>query len=186
MAFLGAPPVGDQLEFPLGMKDHAELSTVLVAAQLGDAGYVCLHPGNRTPARRWPVERFAQVGNWLGELGLRIVITGGREETELTAELAARLDIPAIDLGGKTTLGALGALLKGSRLLIANDTGVAHLASALEVPSVVLFAASQVERWAPIDTTLHRVVAPVEHTLPQMVLHQAVRLLETTASSPVV
>ncbi|HEV7809979.1 MAG TPA: glycosyltransferase family 9 protein, partial [Candidatus Limnocylindrales bacterium] len=83
-----------------------------------------------------------------------------REEASLTSEVAAAIP-GAVDLGGRTTLDSLGWILRRATLVVANDTGVAHLADALDVPSVVVFAAddgSRAARWAPLDTKLHQAV----------------------------
>jgi ADP-heptose:LPS heptosyltransferase len=62
----------------------------------------------------------------------------------------------AIDLAGRTDLDALAALLAGARLVLVNDTGVSHLAAAVETPSVVAFMVTDPARWAPLDGDLHR------------------------------
>jgi ADP-heptose:LPS heptosyltransferase len=71
----------------------------------------------------------------------------------------------------------LGALLSASRLLVCNDTGVSHLADALNVPSVVIFTASDVDRWAPKDKDLHRILTQAAMVEPQAVLHEVKGLL---------
>src|SRR5262249_52740365 len=73
LAFLGAEPQGEHLEFPVDEAARRELKAV--AGGLGTEGYVCLHPGSKS-SRRWPPERFAAVGAALGERGLRVVLTG--------------------------------------------------------------------------------------------------------------
>jgi ADP-heptose:LPS heptosyltransferase len=178
-AFLGAPPVGQELEFPLGEGDAAELAAVAEAAGLEPGAYACLHPGARSAARRWPARRFAEVGDGLAARGLAVVLTGSASEAAVTAEVAGRMATPAVDLAGRTGLGAVGVLLAGARLLVSNDTGVSHVAEALGVPSVVLYLESDPKRWAPADAGRHRRVIARGGTRPSAgrVLEQADALL---------
>jgi ADP-heptose:LPS heptosyltransferase len=81
-----------------------------------------------------------------------------------------RMQVPAVNLAGQTTLGELAALVKGACLVVCNDTGVSHMAAALRVPSIVLFSASEPERWAPANRELHRSVLGASQAAPQTVL----------------
>lgn len=157
--FLGAVRRGDGLEFPLTEDERSGWRTLAAEFGLQPRGYVCVHPGARWPSRRWPVERFATVADILAGRGLRVVLTGAEGERALTAAVAARMRTPAADLGGKTSLGVLAAAIAQARLLVCNDTGVSHVAAAVGTPSVVVASGSDVERWAPRDRTLHRVVS---------------------------
>ncbi|MEX2536692.1 MAG: glycosyltransferase family 9 protein [Trueperaceae bacterium] len=164
LEFLGIPAQGDELEFPVQAQDGEELFGVWERAP--EASYVCLHPGATEPQRRWPAERFSAVGDELAAQGFTVVLTGTTAERELTGSVAALMKAPAVDLAGGTTLSALAALLAGAQLLICNDTGVSHLAAAVRIPSVVVFAASDPARWGPLDRELHRVVG---ETMPTRV-----------------
>ncbi|MFM8322530.1 MAG: glycosyltransferase family 9 protein [Chloroflexota bacterium] len=155
---LGLPLRGDGLEFPLFAEDRRALAALPGAAALQPDRYAVLHPGARAEQRRWPAENFARVADALAERGLAVVLTGAPSEAPLTRAVSARMHVPAIDLAGATSLGGLAALLDGARLLVSNDTGVSHLAAALQTPSVVLYLASDPERWAPLDRRRHRVV----------------------------
>jgi ADP-heptose:LPS heptosyltransferase len=163
---------GDHLEWPLCSGDHRWLAERM-APELAPGSYVCLHVGGRSPQRRWSPEGFARVGDALWSRGLKVVLTGVAAERPLAAEVAARMASPVLDLTGRTRLGELALLLHGARLLISNDTGVAHLGVAVDVPSVVLFDPSQEERWAPLDRWKHRVVSPVASASPDAVLAEA-------------
>jgi ADP-heptose:LPS heptosyltransferase len=109
-------------------------------------GYVVLHPGTSVPARAWPAERFATAARLLGADGRRVVVTGSPAETALTAHVAGG----ASDLGGRTNLAQLAAVLEGADAVVVANTGPAHLAAAVGTPVVSLFAPTvPAARWAP-------------------------------------
>jgi hypothetical protein len=119
-------------------------------------GAVVVHPGAAFGAKRWPVERFAAVAAALAGDGHRVVVTGGREEAALTAQIAAVSG--GLDLAGRTSIGELLALVAGARLVIAGDTGIAHVATAFGVPSVTLFGPVGPEQWGPPPDRRHVVL----------------------------
>ncbi|TDE09713.1 glycosyltransferase family 9 protein [Jiangella asiatica] len=114
----------------------------------GPGPYVVLHPGTSVPARAWPVHRFAAAARALHAAGRRVVVTGGPAETELTRAVAG--NGAATDLGGRTSLAELAAVLAGADVLVVGNTGPAHLAAATATPVVSLFAPTvPASRWAP-------------------------------------
>ncbi|HVW37548.1 MAG TPA: glycosyltransferase family 9 protein [Pirellulales bacterium] len=171
MEFLDVPSAGDELEFPLHSRDYEEFADLASTYGIRSGEYVCIHPGARFPSRRWPLDRFARTADGLARLGFQIVITGSGEEKELADALSDAIDSPHLNLAGKTSLGALGVLLEGARLLVSNDTGVSHIASALRTPSILIVTGSDAKRWAPLDGSRHRVVRhrvacqPCEHVV---------------------
>jgi ADP-heptose:LPS heptosyltransferase len=154
---LGVDPAGEDLELLVLDEDRRAVAEG-PAGDLPPEGYAVLHPGSSTPAKRWPPEGFAAVADALAE-HLPVVVTGSRGERAATAATIAAMRRPAIDLTGCTTLGALVALVADARIVVANDTGVAHVADAVRTPSVVVFTSSDPARWGPLDRELHRVVA---------------------------
>jgi ADP-heptose:LPS heptosyltransferase len=158
MEFLGVPPAGEALEWPLTAADRAELGAVPDLATLPAGSFTCVHAGARDPLRRWPAERFAAAADWLAAQGVVPVLTGTDEERPLVEAMSKHMQAAYVDACGRLTLGALGVLLTRARLLLSNDTGVSHLAAALRVPSVVVFSGSDRARWAPLDGELHRAV----------------------------
>ena len=157
---LGLPADDAALEFPLRPEDDAALRLAWPAAA-DAAPYACVHAGAQLASRRWPVTRFAAVAQALHDMGHTVVLTGAPSEQALVAELSGLLGacgLPHVNLAGRTSLWTLGALLRGARVLVCNDTGVSHVAAALRVPSVVVACGSEVARWAPADAALHRVL----------------------------
>ena len=175
---LGLPADGDRLEFPLGPADGAEVAAI--APGLSRGSYACVHPGARSAAP-WEAEGFAHVADVIAGHGLGVVVTGTAGERATARGVALTARTPVVDLVGRTSLGGLAALLAGARLLVSNDTGVAHLAAALAVPSVVVVTTSDPERWAPLDRELHRAV--VRPSTPAPVVAAAESLLAASVAA---
>ncbi|MDQ3889050.1 MAG: glycosyltransferase family 9 protein [Actinomycetota bacterium] len=156
--FVGGERQGEALEFPLRDEDVEELRSLPGADELDQDEYACIHPGGRDAEARWPPERFAAVADALARRGLRVVVTGTTSEMDTVEAAVRRMRLDPLVLAGQTTLGALAALLAGSRLLVTNDTGVGHLAAALHTPSILAFDEQKLERWGPRDSERCRVV----------------------------
>ncbi|HEX7082335.1 MAG TPA: glycosyltransferase family 9 protein [Gammaproteobacteria bacterium] len=155
---LRCPSDDDRLTFPVTEADREALRSHTVLGALPERGFVCVHAGARNPSRRWPAERFARVADALAERGYDVVLTGTATERPAAEAVAAAMRHTAINAAGDTPLGAAAALLEKAALLLTNDTGVSHLAASLRTPSVVVFLASDPDRWAPIDRERHRAV----------------------------
>jgi ADP-heptose:LPS heptosyltransferase len=162
LAALGVPSCGTELEAPVSAADRQELAAVAGARDLLPGSYVCVHPGAQLPSRRWYPERFAVVADELAARGFRVVLTGTAGEAALARTVLRRMRTEVVDLVGKTTLGALTALLDGARLLVANDTGVRHIAAARGTPCVAVACGSNVQRWAAREPTQRLLHAEVQ------------------------
>jgi ADP-heptose:LPS heptosyltransferase len=109
--------------------------------------YVVLHPGTSVPARAWSPRHYRALADRLVERGHRVVVTGGPEERQLTAEVAGSI---ALDLGGRLTVPELAEVLAVADVVVVGNTGPAHLAAAVRTPVVSLYAPTVPSiRWRP-------------------------------------
>jgi ADP-heptose:LPS heptosyltransferase len=113
-------------------------------------GATLLHPGAASVARHWPMERWAAVAAAERALGREVVLSGGHAEIPLATRVAreAGLRSDAV-LAGRTDLCELTATVAAAARVVCADTGVAHLATALGTPSVVLFGPIPPHLWGP-------------------------------------
>ncbi len=159
MRHLGLPAGDRQLEFLFLSRDAEELERFPGLNGLVTKAYACIHPGASAREKCWPVNRFATVGKYLREQGLILVVTGNRRESDLAGRISSTVGAGCVDAASPDlSLGSLALLIKRARLLVSNDTGVSHLASALQVPSVIVFTRADPVRWGPLDRNRHRVV----------------------------
>ncbi len=116
----------------------------------GPGPYLVLHPGASAPARRWPASRWAEAAALLAARGQRVILTGSPAERVLTAAASQGIHGQIRDLGGRTSLAELAAVLAGADAVLVANTGAAHLAAAVGTPVVSLFApVVPAARWAP-------------------------------------
>ncbi|MBV8841684.1 MAG: lipopolysaccharide heptosyltransferase II [Bryobacterales bacterium] len=114
-------------------------------------------------AKRWLPERFAEAANRVAaELGAAVVIFGSKDERELCARVASAIAAPVKNFAGETPLGEFIELAAGCDVYLTNDSGAMHIASALGVPTVAIFGATNDATTGPTGCLARVVREPVE------------------------
>ncbi|MDR5784460.1 glycosyltransferase family 9 protein [Caballeronia sp. LZ065] len=141
VARVGARTTDTRMRFNVRAEDVVSLSQKLHECGVDpDAPFIVVHPGASAESRRYPVERFAQVIERLGtHLQWPMLVTGSQSESAL-CRAACGASPHAHDLSGALELGELAALIERARVLVSNNSGPVHLASALNTPVVDLYA----------------------------------------------
>ena len=144
--------------FPISGGDRARIEELLRSgwtgafAEGGDhSPLVVIHPWAKRPTNRWPIERFIEVGQYLNvKYNARIIITGDSKEAEKAEVFKRAIGANVLIAAGKLTLLQTAELLKRCHLLVSNDTGIVHIASAVSLPIAAVFSARDVPgRWYP-------------------------------------
>lgn len=119
-----------------------------------DRPLIALCPGSiNSRAKRWPVERYAALGDrFVDELQAEVILIGSAAELEVSLAVQTRMThLPKV-LTGKTDLAQVVAVLSLVDLLVTNDTGPAHVASALNRPTLVIFGPTNPLTTRPYST----------------------------------
>lgn len=136
----GSDAEAEKLLSKSGLPPHAPVIGITPGATYGTA-------------KRWPVERFAEAADRLANrFGTVALLFGSSGEASLTGAIRSRMRGAVIDFGGRTTLPELAGLLGRCALLLTNDTGSMHLASALGVPCVAVFGPTDPRRTGPLGS----------------------------------
>ena len=121
----------------------------VVPAVAHDGAYVVLNPGSNEFGRRWPFASYLDIVERLLARGLRVVWIGGVDEDAGDPSERFGDDARVVNLMGRTKLPELLDILKHATLVISNDTGPAHLAIALEAPTVVIVGGGHFSSFVP-------------------------------------
>ncbi|TQV81424.1 glycosyltransferase family 9 protein [Aliikangiella coralliicola] len=120
--------------------------------QLGHIGkYIVISPAASKVERNWLPERYAQFADYANKKGLAVLICGGPTEIEkqLAAEIESHCQCDPINLVGKTSLKQLLVVLKQAQMVLAPDTGPAHMAVTVGTPVIGLYVHSNPDRTGP-------------------------------------
>lgn len=177
MKHLGIKEEGVQLEFPISKQEEANLQQI--APFVEEQPYVCIHPGSRSTDRQWQPCYFAALGDHCAEHGYRVVLTGTTDETYITDYVASLMTHKPVNLAGKTGLGVVAALIARAHLLIANCTGVSHIAAATRTPSIIISMDGEPHRWGPMNHALHHVFDWTKHRSFTEIHNQLANLIAT-------
>lgn len=153
-AALGIPPAPRRLFF-FPTRAAREAADELLRHVPGDGPLVALHPGGgnnpgmQLPRKRWLPERWASVADALAASGARVLVLGGPGDEAAVQALLGAMRQPATPLLGRRAWDELGALLERCALFAGHDTGMMHLAVAVDTPTVAVFGPSDPQIYGP-------------------------------------
>jgi len=113
--------------------------------------YCVFHPVSRRNVKQWKQESFAFLADHYSNLGTKVVMTSGpnNKEKEYLQSINKLSNSEITDLGGKTTLYDLAALIEGAKFFVGLDSVASHIAAAVNTPGVTLFGPTRPENWRP-------------------------------------
>ena len=123
---------------------------------------IALCPGStNSRAKRWPAERYAALGDrFVEESGANVLLIGSADELDVSSEVKSRMRQEPFMLTGRTDLAQAVAILSLADLLITNDTGPAHIAAALNCPTLVIFGPTDPRTTRPFSNVAEIIRRP--------------------------
>ena len=145
------------------------------------------------PAKRWPINHFAQVARAQLQKGWQVWLIGSTEDALITAEISS-INFPNLyDLAGLTRLDEVVDLLSAANCVITNDSGLMHIAAAVEAPVIAIYGSTSPKINPPLSdqaailweelscSPCHKRSCPLGHTncLYQLPVGRVLKLLES-------
>ena len=154
-----------KLHFPLTKVYKEKCEEIFLKHKIKKSDSIVVFcPGANFEKKRWDKDKFAQLGKELFKYyDTKIIVVGSKNEIPLCEEVTEKInDKNAINLAGKTNIRELASILSVSDLLITNDTGTMHLASAVGCPIVAIFGPGNPYRYGPIGVRNYVVHAEID------------------------
>ena len=153
---------GRQLTVVISREEHLEARKYLTRMEITQGLLVGLNPGATFgTAKRWLPDRFAELGRrMIAEQKARILIFGGPSEADLGRQLATDIGQGATNLCGQTTLRLAMALIGQCGLFVTNDSGLMHVAAALDIPQVAIIGPTDPVATGPVNDHSSMVYLP--------------------------
>lgn len=123
---------------------------------------IALHPGSGGARKNWPAENWAALARQLAAHASRprLLIVGGEADAAPLAALRSALAETPLLFARALPLPQLAAVLERCRLFLGHDSGISHLAAAVEAPCLLLFGPTDPAVWAPQNAGVRIVPAP--------------------------
>jgi asparagine synthase (glutamine-hydrolysing) len=150
----------DKADFALPIPRWAHIEATVALAEISARAtrIVAVGPGSKMPAKRWPLERFLQVGRQIlaENENYALVVLGGPEDRALGEELCADWGARSLNLAGSVSVFGSAAALTRCAAYVGNDSGAMHLAGFMGVPCVAIFSARDAPgKWVPYGDQHH-------------------------------
>lgn len=133
--------------------------------EISDHQFALIHPSTAFFTKQWPAEHFAQVAEFLNDKGLHPVAIASKAEKQTLDDLKNASNVP-ITTFGDLSLPEITALASKAAVFVGNDSGIAHIAAAVNTPSVVIFGSSNRVHWRPWTDAPYEVVFKEFHCQP--------------------
>jgi heptosyltransferase-2 len=101
-------------------------------------------------AKRWPIEHFAEVANKALDQGWQVWLFGSEKDIPVTAAINQKTQTRCADFGGKTKLGEAIDLMAMCDTIISNDSGLMHVAAALDKHLIAIYGSSDPHHTPPM------------------------------------
>lgn len=136
----GVPVVSKEISYPISGNDSKMAGDFLAENGIGgEAPIAGIHPGSGQE-KRWAPEKYAELCDMLAErYGADIMLLGSGDEVELCSRIAGLMNAGAVNSAGQLDIKSVAAVISKCSVLVANDTGLVHVASALGIPAVVIY-----------------------------------------------
>ncbi len=166
-----AQPAGEILRRPvpeprLRVDEASRLATIAKLGLAAERPAAAFAPGAEYgPAKRWPPRHFAALARTLCARGWQVWLLGGAKDAEATRAIAALAPGACVDLAGRTTLDEAIDLLASAARVVTNDSGLMHVAAALDRPTAAIFGSSSPAFTPPLSArarvvSLHLACSP--------------------------
>jgi len=160
LALLGwtGVPVTDRPRTQLGISTQAseKIHHLLAQAGLTQQKLALIHPAAAFATKQWATENFARVAEFVSEHGFAPVAIAAPNEKALLEKLCSEASVKITTF--ELSLPEVTALAARSQLFVGNDSGIAHIASAVGTPAVVIFGSSNIAHWRPWNSAPAEVV----------------------------
>jgi heptosyltransferase-3 len=140
---------GTPLPTQIWLSPTEETEAQRMLADYAGQRILAVGPGANWAPKTWPAEYFAALINLLQNRFDAVVLLGNAQNQPLAAIVEAQVKLPVINLCGKTDLLLVAALLKRCAAFIGNDSGLGHLASAVNIPTLTIFGPGEPWRYRP-------------------------------------
>jgi len=137
---LGVRDDGGGLEF--FVSNEAEKRCLELWAQYGftNRKVAAIAPGAKWNTKRWNADKFAETGKKLLETQCdALILLGSADERRLCDEIEVKIGDSVLNIAGETDFNLAGAILRKCAVFLGNDSGLSHLASAVNTPTVTIF-----------------------------------------------
>ncbi len=160
LALLGSVgvPVGDRPKSTLPVKEDLKF-------EISNPKFALLHPSTAFFTKQWPTEKFARTAEFLAGKGFAVVAVASKDEREILEKLVLLSPVP-ITTFDDVSLPEITALASQATIFLGSDSGIAHIAAAVDTPSVVIFGSSNRDHWYPWTDAPNEMVFEEFHCQP--------------------